>query len=83
MSISLIITFLLILAIIIAAIQNSVPLDLKFIAWNIQISVTELIAYSSIVGGAIVAILALPKLAEKSLHERRMNKEIHELKKQK
>jgi len=83
MSISLIITFLLLLVIFIAAIQNSVPLDLKFIAWNIQISVTELIAYSSIVGGAIVAILALPKLAEKSLHERRMNKEIHELKKQK
>jgi len=83
MSISLIITFLLILVIIIAAIQNSVPLDLKFFVWNFQISVTELIAYSSIVGGAIVAILALPKLAKKSLHERRMNKEIHELKKQK
>jgi hypothetical protein len=31
-------------------------------------------------GGAIVAILTLPNLAKKSLHERSMNKELHKLK---
>jgi len=80
MYLSLIITFLLLLIIIITAIQNSMPLDFKFLNWNLQISITALIFYSSLIGGAIVAILALPKLAKKSLHARSMNKEIHKLK---
>ena len=73
---SLIITFLLLLAIIITAVQNSMPLDFKFFTWNLQISITALIFYSSLIGGAIVAVLALPKLVRKSLHGRRMNKEM-------
>jgi uncharacterized integral membrane protein len=80
MYLSLIITFLLLLVIIITAVQNSMPLDFKFFTWNVQISITALILYSSIIGGAIVAVLALPKLAKKSLHVRRMKKEIHKLK---
>lgn len=32
------------------------------------------------IGGAIVAILTLPKLVRKSLHVRRLNREIHKLK---
>jgi hypothetical protein len=39
-----------------------------------------LIFYSSLIGGAIVAVLALPKLAKKFLHARSMNREIHKLK---
>jgi uncharacterized integral membrane protein len=77
---SLIVTFLLLLVIIITAIQNSMPLDFKFFTWKFQISITALIFYSSLIGGAIVAVLALPKLAKKSLHGRSMNKEIHKLK---
>ena len=77
---SLIITFLLLLVIIITAIQNSMPLDFKFFIWNFQISITALIFFSSLVGGAIVAVLALPKLATKSLHGRGLNKEIQKLK---
>jgi uncharacterized integral membrane protein len=77
---SLIITFLLLLVIIITAIQNSMPLDFKFFTWKFQMSITALIFYSSLIGGAIVAVLALPKLAKKSLHGRSMNKEIHKLK---
>ena len=77
---SLIITFLLLLVIIITAIQNSMPLDFKFFIWNFQISITALIFFSSLIGGAIVAILALPKLATKSLHGRSMNREIKKLK---
>jgi len=80
MYVSLIITFLLLLVIIITAIQNSMPLDFKFFTWNFQISITALISYSSLIGGAIVAVLALPKLAKKSLQGRSMNKEMHKLK---
>jgi uncharacterized integral membrane protein len=80
MYLSLIITFLLVLVIIVTAIQNSMPLDFKFFTWTFQLSITALIVYSSLMGGAIVAILTLPKLAKKSLHARRMNKEIHKLK---
>ena len=80
MYLSLIITFLLLLLIIITAIQNSMPLDFKLLPWNFQISITALIFYSSLIGGAIVAVLALPKLAKKSLHVRSMNREIHKLK---
>jgi uncharacterized integral membrane protein len=77
---SLITTFLLLLVIIITAVQNSMPLDFRFFTWNFQISITALIFYSSLIGGTIVAVLALPKLAKKSLHGRSMNKEIHKLK---
>ena len=80
MYLSLIITFLLLLVIIITAIQNSMPLDFKFFIWNFQISITALIFFSALIGGAIVAVLALPKLAKKSLRGRSMNREIHKLK---
>jgi uncharacterized integral membrane protein len=80
MYLSFIITFLLLLVIIITAIQNSMPLDFKFFTWIFQVSITALIFCSSLIGGAIVAVLALPKLAKKSLHIRSMNREIHTLK---
>jgi uncharacterized integral membrane protein len=80
MYLSLIITFLLLLVIVATAIQNSMPLDFKFFTWIFQLSITALIVYSSLMGGAIVAILTLPKLAKKSLHARSMNKEVHKLK---
>ncbi|MBK5102065.1 MAG: LapA family protein [Desulfobacteraceae bacterium] len=42
---------------------------------------TALILYSSLIGAAIVAILALPKLARKALDVRSLNREIFKLKK--
>jgi putative membrane protein len=77
---SLIIMFLLLLGIIVASIQNSVSLDLKFFTWNLQLSLAALIFYSALIGGAIVAILTLPKLASKYLKIRSLKKEIDELK---
>lgn len=76
---SLIITFVLLLLIVVPAIQNSMPLDFKFFTWTFQMSISGLIFYSSLMGAAIVAILALPKLAKMSLRARSMNKEIHKL----
>jgi lipopolysaccharide assembly protein A len=77
---SLIITFLLLLGLVITSLQNSMPLELKFIAWNLQMSSTALILYSALIGGAIVSVLAVPKLVRKSLDVRTMNREIHKLK---
>jgi uncharacterized integral membrane protein len=56
---SLALTVLLLLAIVITSLQNSMPLNLKFITWNLQMPLTALILYSSLIGGAIVAVLAL------------------------
>jgi len=78
---SLIITFLLFLGLVITSLQNSMPLELKLITWNLQMSLAALILYSSLIGGAIVAVLALPKLVRKSLDVRTLNREIYKLKK--
>ncbi len=80
MYLSLIVTFLLLLGIVITSIQNSMPLEVKFIAWNHAMSLTALIFYSSLFGGAIVAVLALPKLVKNLLQIRRLNREISKLK---
>jgi len=80
MYLSLIITFLLLLGIIITSLQNGMPLELKFITWNLQMSSRALILYSSLIGGAIVAVLAVPKLVRKTFDVRRLNKEIYKLK---
>ena len=77
---SLIVTFLLLLGIIVASIQNSVPLEFKFITWKLQMSLTALILYSAVLGAAIVAVLSLPKLFSKYLKVRGMSKEISRLK---
>lgn len=82
MYISLIIVFLLLLLIIVTGAQNSVPLELKFIAWKLQTSLTALTFYSSIVGAAIVAVLTLPKLVSKYLKVRELTKKISGLKKE-
>jgi uncharacterized integral membrane protein len=73
--------FLLLLGLVITSLQNSMPLELKFITWNLQMSLTALILYSSLIGGAIVAVLALPKLVRKSLDARSFKKDIYKLKK--
>ena len=81
MYLSLIITFLLLLGLVIASLQNSMPLELKLITWNLQMPFADLILYSSLIGGAIVAVLALPKLVRKSVDVRNLNREIYKLKK--
>ncbi|MBN1277164.1 MAG: LapA family protein [Deltaproteobacteria bacterium] len=79
---SLIIIFILFLVIIIAGIQNSMPLELKFFIWDIKMSITALIFYSSVIGGAIIAIMTLPRLVKKSLHVRGLKWEMEKLKKE-
>lgn len=82
MYIPLIITFILLLSIIITGAQNSMPLELKFITWKLQISNTLLIFYSAVAGAAIASVLTLPKLVVKYLKVRSLNKEISGLKRE-
>lgn len=82
MYLSLIITFLLLLGLFVAGVQNNSPVELKFLTWEFQISLLVLIFYSALIGGAIVAVLTLPKLVSKSLKVRRLSKQIYVLKKQ-
>ncbi len=77
---SLIVTFLLILGIIVASIQNNISLDLKYFAWKFQLSLAALMFYSALIGAAIVGIHTLPKLASKYLKIRGLKKEIDRLK---
>ena len=77
---SLIITFLLILGIVVASIQNNVSMDLKFFTWKIQLSLAALMFYSALIGAAIVAVLTLPKLVSRYLKVRSLKKEIEGLK---
>ena len=78
---SLTVAFLFLLGLVIISLQNSMPLALKFVTWELQMSLTAFVLYSSLVGGAIVAVLALPKLVRKSLDVRSLNREIVKLKK--
>jgi len=77
---SLTVVFLLLLGLVILGLQNSMPLEVKFITWNLQMSLTALILYSSLMGGAIVAVLSLPKLVRKALDVRGLNREISNFK---
>ena len=81
MYLSLTITFLLILGLVVTIVQNGFPVDLKFFTWKLQLSAMGLIFYASLMGGAAVALLTLPKLVSKSLKVRKLKKEIYELKK--
>lgn len=78
---SFIVTFLLFVAIVIAAVQNSMPLNVKVLAWEIQMSSAALIFYSSLAGGVIVSMLTLPKLIKKSHRLKILNRELADLRK--
>ena len=81
MYLSLIITFLLLLGIIVTSVQNSVPMELKFFFWKLQISLAALIFYFTLAGATIVGVLSLPTLVIKYLKVRSMSREISGLKK--
>jgi uncharacterized integral membrane protein len=74
------VAFLLLLGLVITSLQNSMPLEVKFITWNLEMSLRALILYASLIGGAIVAVLAVPKLVRKSLDVRSLNTEMSNFK---
>jgi len=78
---SLIIAFLLLLGVVILGMQNSMPLEVKFLFWQLKSSSSAVIFNSSMVGGIIVAVLTVPKLVAKMLQVKRLSKKNSELKK--
>jgi uncharacterized integral membrane protein len=80
MYLSLIVTFLLLMGLVVSAVQNTDPIQLKFLAWMFQMSLTGLIFYAALLGGAVVAVLTLPRLARQTLRKRSLRKETAELK---
>jgi len=78
---SLIIAFLLLLGVVILGMQNSMPLELKFLFWQLKISTSSVIFNSSMMGGIIVAVLTVPKMVAKLLQVKRLSKKNSELKK--
>ncbi len=80
MYLSLIVMFLLLMGLVIAGIQNTAPVELRFMVWNIKVSITALIFYSAVLGGAIVAVMALPRLARQYIRNRSFRRETGELK---
>lgn len=77
---SLIIAFLILLGIVIFGIQNSMPLEVKFLFWQLKISTSSVIFNSSMMGGIIVAVLTVPKMVVKLLQVKRLSKKNSELK---
>jgi len=76
MTVTLIITFILVLLVTVFGFQNGMPLDVKFLFWNLHTSLIAVIFGSSIIGVAIVALLTLPKLVTKHLNEKRLKKKL-------
>ncbi|MDY6845005.1 MAG: LapA family protein [Thermodesulfobacteriota bacterium] len=79
MNILLLITFLLILIITIFAMQNGIPLDVKFLFWEFKSSLIAVIFGSTFIGAGIVAALTIPKLIQKHFRERNLGKQVHTL----
>jgi uncharacterized integral membrane protein len=77
---SLIVTFLLLMALVVASIQNATPVQITFLAWVFEMSLTGLIFYASLLGVAIVAVLTLPKLVRQALRNRTFRRETASLK---
>ncbi len=78
MNISFFITFLLILGITVFAMQNGMPLEVRFLFWGFKSSLVAVIFGSSMVGAAIMAIITVPKVVKKHLRERSLTKQVHE-----
>lgn len=79
---SIIITILLLSGLTIVGVQNSIPVELEFFIWKFQMSLAAVIFYSSLFGGAIVAVLTVPKMVSKHLKVKSLNKELYKFKKQ-
>lgn len=74
--VSLIVSFLILLCLVIASIQNSTSLQIKVGWWTFQMSLPSVVFWAAAGGAAVVAVLSLPKLAEKGLQTRPLHKEV-------
>jgi len=81
MYLPLILSFLMILGITIFALQNGVPLEVKFLVWGFKTSLIAIILGSLLIGVIIVSIFSLPLLIKKHFREKRLAKQLGEFEK--
>jgi uncharacterized integral membrane protein len=81
MYISIIASFLILLCLVIAGLQNNAPLELKFLWWHLQVPFGVVISWAAAAGAAFIGVLSLPKLVKKYLDARRLEKEVQRLEK--
>ena len=70
---------ILVIAIGLAGLQNSAPLEIGFLVWGLKLTTGKLVWLSSIFGAACVAVIALPKLARGHFTLSRLKKRLHEI----
>ena len=80
-NLSIIFSLLILFCLFVAGFQNNAPLQIEFAWWNLQMSLAATIFWSAVAGAAIIALLSLPKLAQKVLEARRLRKEVKRLEK--
>jgi len=81
MQLSLLVSFIGILVLVVASVQNAVPVELSLFAWTFQTSLNTLIALSGLVGAGAAGALLLPRLVKKHMTMRRLKKDLSREKK--
>jgi uncharacterized integral membrane protein len=77
--VSMIVSFLVLLCLVIAGVQNNTPLQVKVAWWSFEMSFSSIVFWAAAGGAAIVAVLSLPKLAGKVFQNRRLHKDVQRL----
>jgi uncharacterized integral membrane protein len=77
--VSMMVSFLILLCLVVAGAQNAIPVQIKFVAWTMDMSLSSLLLWAAAAGAGIVGFLSIPKLSTKSLQARRLRKEVRRL----
>lgn len=70
-----------ILGITIFALQNGMPLEVKFLFWGFKSSLVAVIFGSSLIGSVIVAFITVPLIVKKHIKEKNLTRRCSELEK--
>ncbi len=74
--VSLIVSFLILLVLAIAGVQNTAMVQVRFIGWAWATSLSDIILWAAVSGACIVAFLSVPKLSTILVRARRLRKEV-------
>lgn len=76
MQVSLVLSFVGILVLVVASVQNNVPVEISLFAWTYQTTLTKVIALTGLIGAAVVVVILIPRMIRKQLVIRRLKKEL-------
>jgi uncharacterized integral membrane protein len=74
--VSMITSFLILLCLVIAGIQNAAIVQIHFLVWTKEMSLSDGLLLAAAAGACIVAVLSIPKLSIKTFQTRRLRKEV-------